>query len=109
VTPDTVVLAAAGVTLPARAGIAALVRTGEFSRPGTGVDNHAQYESGDRQVFPTAYVYRAAYADAALAAYGTDRAIRGRFGSAIRVAARSRTSFSADGNSTVEVNSATLR
>ncbi|HEX8382344.1 MAG TPA: hypothetical protein VF592_03110 [Sphingomonas sp.] len=86
VTPDTVVLAAAGVTLPARAGVTALARTGEFSRPGTGVDNHAQYESGDRQVFATAYVYRAAYADAALAAYGTDRAIRGRFGSAIRVA-----------------------
>jgi hypothetical protein len=86
VTPRTVALPAARVTLPASAGVTALIRTGEFSKPGTGVDNHAQYESADRKVFATAYVYRAAYADAALAAYGTDAAIRSRFGAAVRVA-----------------------
>lgn len=85
VTPESITLAAARVTLPPRAGTTTLVRTGEFSRPGAGVDNHAQYESTDRKVFATAYVYRAAYADAALAAYGTDVAIRGRFGADVKI------------------------
>lgn len=86
VTREAVALPAARVTLPVQTGVAALVKTGEFSKPGTSVDNHAQYESADQRVLATAYVYRAAYADAALAAYGTDAAIRGRFGTAVRVA-----------------------
>ncbi len=86
VTTGSVAVAAARVTLPAKAGVAALVKTGEFSKAGSGVDNHAQYESADRKLFATAYVYRAAYADAALATYATDVAIRSRFGAGVRVA-----------------------
>jgi hypothetical protein len=86
VEPGGVAVRAAGLHLPDRAATLALVKTDEFSRKGEGLDNYAQYESDDRQLFATAYVYLPSLADAALAAYATDRAVRQRFGAAVSVA-----------------------
>jgi hypothetical protein len=77
-----VVLKAAKIALPQRAGPVGVTRTGEFSHKGESLDNVVQYQSADGAVFATAYVYRATYADAALTAYATDRAILSRFAGA---------------------------
>jgi hypothetical protein len=87
-TPTSISVAAARIVLPVKAGTASVTKTAEFSRAGEGVDNYAQYETPDGQVFVTAYVYRAAYADAALAAFATDEAVRSRFGAQVRAAER---------------------
>lgn len=86
---NTISVKAAGITLPDRAGATALTKTGEFSNQGIGIDNYAQYKSDDGKVFATAYVYRTTYADAALAAYATDLAVRDRFGSDVKLASQS--------------------
>lgn len=77
---DRVSLRIAKVGFPTRAAGVALTKTGEFSDKGEALDNYAQFESNDRAVFATAYVYRPTYADTALAAYATDQAITERFG-----------------------------
>lgn len=77
---DRVSLRVAKVGFPTRAAGVALVKTGEFSNKGEALDNYAQFESNDRAVFATAYAYLPTYADAALAAYATDRSISARFG-----------------------------
>lgn len=81
---ETAALPKAGVKLPTRAGALALTQTGEGMEKGRGVDNFAQFQSADGTLQGTAYVYRAAMPDAALAAYATDRAIRQRFGPSIK-------------------------
>lgn len=81
---DTAALSKAGIGLPTRAGALALTQTGEASEKGRGVDNFAQFQSSDGAIQGTAYIYRAAMPDAALAAYATDRAIRQRVGASIR-------------------------
>lgn len=83
----------AKVAFPDRAGVVALTKTGEFSNKGEALDNYAQYESPDGKVFATAYVYRSTYADAALAAYATSRAILSRFGATTRLAEQSTVAF----------------
>jgi hypothetical protein len=87
-TPTSISVAAARIVLPVKAGTASLTKTAEFSRAGEGVDNYAQFETPDGKVFVTAYVYRAAYADAALAAFATDEAVRSRFGAEVRAVER---------------------
>jgi hypothetical protein len=72
-------LPAAKLSLPMRAGGMALVRSGESSRQGSGLDAVAQYQTEDRSLFATVYVYRTTYPDAALAAHATDRVIRAVF------------------------------
>lgn len=85
----TISVPAARVSLPNQAGVATLTKTGEFSNQGQGIDDYAQYESADGKVFATAYIYRATYADTALAAYATDQSVRARFGDAVKLAQRS--------------------
>lgn len=82
---DHTTLIPAKIALPARAGTLSLSRTGESSQNGKGVDDVAEYESEDRQIFGTAFIFFASYADAALATLGTDRAIRQLYGPAVMV------------------------
>lgn len=68
------------ISMPVRAGTLSLIKTGEASENGKGIDNIAQYESEDGEVFGTVYIFYPTYADTALATYATDAAIRERFG-----------------------------
>jgi hypothetical protein len=77
---DRITLTAAGISLPRDLGPVSLSSTGEFSRKGEGVDNFAQFSNEDKSIQATAYIYLPAYADAALTAFMTDRAIFSRFG-----------------------------
>lgn len=77
---DRITLTAAGISLPRDLGPVSLASTGEFSHKGEGVDNFAQYANEDKSIQATAYIYLPAYADAALTAFMTDRAIFNRFG-----------------------------
>ncbi|MEJ7927650.1 hypothetical protein WG908_12900 [Sphingobium sp. AN641] len=83
-TADTVRVSAAGIAAPMSAGTLALDRTGEISNGGRGIDNVAQYVSADGAVQGTIYIYMPGFADAALGAYMTDRAIMDRFGGKTR-------------------------
>lgn len=77
-------VAAAGIAAPTAAASLSLQKTGEFSNGGKSIDNYAQYVSDDGAIQATLYVYLPTYADAALGAYMTDRAIIERFGSKTR-------------------------
>jgi hypothetical protein len=70
----------AGLSFPLQAGTLALTETREASLGGEGVDNVAQYKSGDGGVFATLFVYMPAYADAALAGYELEKIIGERYG-----------------------------
>lgn len=87
---DIAALDAAGISFPLQMGELALVKSGEISEGGSGIDNYAQFVSADGVVQATAYIYLPSYADTAIAAHMTDQAIHERFGPATR-----RTSFSA--------------
>jgi hypothetical protein len=75
---------AAGISLPQSAGGLALGKSGEISDQGEALDNYAQYTSADGVVQATAYVYLPGYADGAVSAYMTDKAILDRFGPSTR-------------------------
>ncbi|MGC4251007.1 MAG: hypothetical protein QM605_05910 [Sphingobium sp.] len=75
---------AAGMTLPQTVAGLSLAKSGEMSNGGKGIDNYAQYLSEDGAVQATLYVYLPSYADAALAAYMTDKAVMERFGAKTR-------------------------
>lgn len=82
--------APADLTVPQSAGPIALVKTGELDEAGGGNDNYAQYVSEDGVIQGTIYIYRPGFADAAVSAFMTERAILERFGAGTR-----RTAFSA--------------
>lgn len=75
---------AAGIALPQTIGHLSLAKSGEASNGGRAIDNYAQYMSEDGAIQATLYVYMPTYADAALAAYMTDKAIMARFGAKTR-------------------------
>lgn len=75
---------AAGIALPQTVAGLSLSKSGELSNGGKGVDNYAQYLSEDGAIQATLYVYMPSYADAALAAYMTDKAVMERFGTKTR-------------------------
>lgn len=80
---------AAGIGLPQTTAGLSLVKSGEIAdgdEGGQGLDNYAQFTSSDGVIQATAYIYRPSYADAAISAYMTDKAIRDRFGPAERTA-----------------------
>lgn len=79
-TADTVRAQSAGIALPQQAGSLALVKTGEISDFGTGINSYAQYASADNVVQATAFIYKPGFADTAIAALATERAILDRFG-----------------------------
>lgn len=89
-TQDALRANAAGIALPQTVAGLSLSKSGEASNGGKGIDNYAQYLSGDGAVQATLYVYLPSYADAALAAYMTDKAVMERFGTKTR-----RTSYGA--------------
>lgn len=71
---------AAGISLPQTVAGLSLIKSGEVSNGGKGIDNYAQYLSEDGAIQATLYVYLPSYADGSLAAYMTDRAVMERFG-----------------------------
>jgi hypothetical protein len=66
----------AAVSLPDRAGAAAMTETREFSHRGQHMDNVVQYRSSDGELIVTAYIYYPGLAHVGLAAFATDHAIR---------------------------------
>lgn len=87
-TSDTVRAQAAGIALPQQAGALALVKTGEISDFGSGINSYAQYASADNVVQATAFIYKPGFADTALATLATERAIFERFGPTTRRASQ---------------------
>lgn len=83
-TSDMIRVDAAGIAAPMTVATLALDKTGEISHGGQGIDNIAQYISADGAVQASIYVYMPSFADAALGAYMTDRAIMERFGDKTR-------------------------
>lgn len=81
---DMIRVAAAGISAPTTLATMALDKTGEISNGGRGIDNIAQYVSADGAVQASIYIYMPGFADAALGAHMTDRAIMERFGPATR-------------------------
>ena len=78
-------VAAADISLPTAAGGLTLVETGEASQKGSGVDDVAEYRSADGAVRGTAFVFRPAYADTALASWQLGRVMAQRYGAATRL------------------------
>lgn len=66
----------AAVSLPDRAGAAAMTETREFSHRGQHMDNVVQYRSSDGELIVTAYIYYPGLTHVGLAAFATDNAIR---------------------------------
>ena len=89
-------VAASKLSLPDVADVLALIQTGEITHRGEGLDNVAEYKSTDTAITGTVYIFATGYADTALAAYGTDRAIHTVDGDA--VTAISSTAVSAAGH-----------
>jgi hypothetical protein len=81
---DGLRVTAADIALPQAAGGLSLVKSGQIADGGEGLDNYAQFTSDDGVVQATAYIYMPSYADAAVAAYITDKAILDRFGPSTR-------------------------
>ncbi|WP_070151290.1 hypothetical protein [Sphingobium phenoxybenzoativorans] len=77
---DSLRVTAAGIAIPQSAGNLSLIKSGEISDQGAGLDNYAQFASADGVVQATAYIYMPSYADAAISSYMTDKAIHERFG-----------------------------
>lgn len=98
-TADTVRAQAAGIALPQQAGALALVKTGEISDYGSGINSYAQYASADNVVQATAFIYKPGFADTALAAVATERAIFERFGPTTRRASQQVTDAGGHANS----------
>lgn len=73
-------VSAAGVSVPMAADLVTLVKSGEVTERGSGVDNFAQYASEDNLIQGTAFVYKSAAADTSVASYMTEKAILDRFG-----------------------------
>lgn len=83
-TSDAVHAGPAGISLPQQAGSLTIVKTGEVSGNGSGADSYAQYISADNVVQATAFIYKPGFADTAIAALGTERALIERFGPATK-------------------------
>ena len=72
---DSVSVPAAGMGFPTVAGTLTLTETAEFSHKGEGIDNIAQYESADGELFASVYVYYVGLAHNGLAALATANAM----------------------------------
>lgn len=79
-TADAVHAGASGISLPQQASGLTIVKTGEVSDHGPGADSYAQYISDDNVVQATVFIYKPGFADTAIAALGTERALIERFG-----------------------------
>ena len=80
---DGAALPLAHIALPRRAGTLSLTGTGEGTHRGEHIDNVAQFESPDRQVFATVFVFTPSQPDPRLIAIGTHNAIRLQSGSGL--------------------------
>jgi hypothetical protein len=74
----------ARISFPEQAGATSLRQSMEFSHHGEGLDNALQYQSDDRQVFGTVYVYYPGLPHAGLTAFATDSAIHTQSGRDLR-------------------------
>ncbi|MGK2912426.1 MAG: hypothetical protein ACSLE1_21925 [Sphingobium sp.] len=79
-TSDAVHAGPAGLSLPQQAAGLTVVKTGDISSDSLGMDSYAQYTSDDNVVQATVFIYKPAFADTAIAALGTERALIDRFG-----------------------------
>jgi hypothetical protein len=84
--PTEAIVSRAGIAVPKRAASMTMKETLEASQQGQGVDTVAQYESTENHIDGTAYIFFNSYADAALSAIATDRAIKVRFGPDVHLA-----------------------
>lgn len=75
---DRITFRTARIGVPKNAGIVRFTRTFEFSHPGEGLDTGLQFESADRQVFATLYVYFPALSHVGVTALATDWVIHGQ-------------------------------
>lgn len=66
----------ARIAFPLRAGLVSARRHQEFSHEGEGIDNAIQYNSDDRAIYATVYVYYPGLPHAGLAAFATDHVLR---------------------------------
>jgi hypothetical protein len=82
---DRITFTTARFSFPAGAGVVALQGAYEFSRPGEGLDSGLQYESSDREIFASVYVYAPSLAHTGVTAFATDNAIRVQSGSDLRL------------------------
>lgn len=77
---DRIDAAAAGISFPREIAGLHLTKTSEFTHQGEGLDSAAEYESRDKALWATIYVYLPAYGDPALAEYRTDKTIHQVYG-----------------------------
>lgn len=75
-TSDAVRAGRAGLSLPQQIVGLTVIKTGDIS----GTDSYAQYTSYDDVVQATVFIYKPGFADTAIAALGTERALIDRFG-----------------------------
>ncbi|MBV9884825.1 MAG: hypothetical protein JO276_17585 [Sphingomonadaceae bacterium] len=69
---DRITFTTAHLSFPLTAAATRFVTTFEASHPGEGLDTGIQFESADRQVFATVYVYRPGLPHSGLSAFATD-------------------------------------
>ena len=82
---DRITFTTARFSFPAAAGVVALQGAYEFSRPGEGLDSGLQFESTDREIFASVYVYAPSLAHTGVTAFATDYVIRVQSGSDLRL------------------------
>jgi hypothetical protein len=85
---DRVAFATASISFPTEAGPVRLREATESSRRGEGVDNILQYESAERDLFATIYVYIPGLSHAGLTAFMTDRVIAAQSRNLVRSGSR---------------------
>ena len=69
---DHLTFTTANIDVPRAPGVVHFTRSFEFSHHGEGIDSGLQFESPDRQVFATIYVYYPGLPHAGLTAFATD-------------------------------------
>jgi hypothetical protein len=69
---DHLTFTTANFDVPRAAGVVHFTRSFEFSHPGEGIDSGLQFESADRELFATIYVYYPGLPHAGLTAFATD-------------------------------------
>ncbi|MEG3144685.1 hypothetical protein U1839_08465 [Sphingomonas sp. RT2P30] len=80
---DRIDAAAAGISFPREIAGLHLTKTSEFTHQGEGLDSAAEYQSADKALWATIYVYLPAYGDPALAEYRTDKTIHQVYGAKV--------------------------
>lgn len=99
---DRVAAKLAKISFPKKVGDFTLKSTAEFSRQGESLDSAAQYD-GPNGVHVTVYIYRPGYADAALAAYETDKIMPQVYGAGIKRTSQTMAPFGGRANAAIRM------